>query len=352
MLRDFSKEALHTFAHLMPKATLHVHLEGSILPATIIKLAQKNKVSVPFSNDVEFRNCFHNVSFEGFIALYEKIIKCLKMPDDYELVAYEFGKKSARQNIYYSEVTFSIATNSILTGLDWRTILLALNKGRARAQKEFGITWSWIFDLTLERCFEPETFVAMLIQARCQGLGVIAMGLSDTIVTAKFPEYQPILDKALAAGLPVIPHAGEFEGADNVHKALDACKAVRIDHGVRCIEDPSLVRKLVQERIPLDVCITSNVRLGVFPSYQHHPIRTLWDAGVIITLGADDPSLFGTDLNQEYDHLIDDYHFTADELERVSLNGVKASLLSQIEKEALMKKFTSKFAELRAKILE
>lgn len=343
---------LHTFAHLMPKATLHVHLEGSIVPATIIKLAQKNKVTVPFSNETEFRNSFRGVSFAGFVALYEKVISCLKTPDDYELVAYEFGSECARQNIRYSEVTFSIATNSILTGLDWQTILHAVNKGRIRAQKEFGISWNWIFDLTLERCFQPETFVDILIQARREGQGVVAMGLSDTITTDKFPEYQPILDKALAANLPVIPHTGEFEGADNVRKALAACKAVRLDHGVRCIEDPTLVNELVQKRIPLGVCVTSNVLLGVFPNYQQHPIRKLWDAGVMITLGADDPSLFGSDLNQEYDHLIDDYDFTVEELERTSLNGLAASLLPQSEKDALTRQFKSEFAELRTRCLQ
>lgn len=348
--KKYSKEKLHSFAHLMPKATLHVHLEGSILPATVIKLAKKNKIPVPFSNEAEFRKCFVGVSFQAFITLYEKVTSCLKTPDDYELIAYEFGKECARQNICYSEVTFTIATNSILTGLDWQTILKALNKGRARAHKEFGITWNWIFDLTLERCFEPATFVDMLIKARSTGQGLIAMGLSDTIVTKNFPEYQSVLDRAHAAQLAVIPHAGEFEGADNVRKALAACRAPRIDHGIRCIEDPELVRQLARDKVPLDICITSNVLLDVVPSYEQHPIRKLWDAGIVITIGADDPALFGSDLNQEYDHLIDDYDFTVDELEQVSLNGLRASLLLQGEKEALLKQFTSEFAALRARI--
>ena len=207
-----------------------------------------------------------------------------------------------------------------------------------------------MFDLTRTKFFEPQTFVDMLIQARKKGQGLVAMGLSEEIVTHKVSEYQHIFDKAIAAHLPIIPHAGEFEGPKSIYNSLSACKSIRIDHGVRCIEDQKLVRKLAQKQIPLDVCITSNVRLGVVSNYKQHPIRYLWDAGLFITIGADDPSLFDSNLNQEYNHLIDDYHFTINELERVSLNGIKASLLLPQEKQSFIQKFRSEFASLRKKI--
>ncbi len=347
---SYSPQKLHKFAHLMPKPSLHIHLEGSIPPATMLDLAKKNNISFPLKNESEFRKTCDYASFEEFVTLFKQIIGCLKTPEDYERIAYEFGKDCARQNICYAEVTFSMATNCMLSGLDWQTILTALNKGRDRAAQEFGITWRWMFDLTRTQFFEPEEFLNRLIESRSSGQGVVAMGLSETLITHRVAEYQHIFDKAIAAKLPIIPHAGEFEGPQSIWNSIRACEAPRIGHGVRCIEDPELVKTLIQKQIALEINITSNICLGVYPSYREHPIRKLWDAGVFITVNADDPTLFNSDINQEYDHLIDDYHFTLDDLEKVSLNGIKASLLSSPEKESFVKKFKAKFALLRRKI--
>lgn len=340
------KSKLHEFAHLMPKAQLHIHFEGSILPATILKLAQKNNVEIPFKNKPEFSTA------QQFFALYSKVINCLKTPQDYELVAYEFGKECARQNILYSEVIFSMGTNCKSSGLDWVVILEALNKGKARAEKEFGITWNWLFDLlpTEMNKFEPQEFVDRVIQSRNAGLGVVAMGLFEGVVTHQVAQYQKVYDQALTVNLPIVAHAGEFEGAQSIWHAIDILKSTRVDHGVRCIEDESLVQELKERQTALNICITSNVRLGVFHSYKEHPVRRLWDAGLLITINADDPSLLNIDLNKEYDHLIDDYNFSIDELERVSLNGINASFLGQKKKEAFIQKFKTAFACLRREI--
>jgi adenosine deaminase len=343
-------KTLHEFAHLMPKPELHVHLEGSINPKTILDIAQKNNITLPFTNENEFRTACVFSSFEQFVTLYKKIIGCLKTPQDYERISYEFGKECARQNIAYAEVIFSMATNCMNSGLDWQTILTALNNGKAKAQEEFGISWNWIFDLSRTKFFEPEDFVNRIITSRDSGQNVVALGFSETLIAHKVTEYQNIFDKALAAKLPIIPHAGEFEGPVSIWNAINVCKSTRIHHGVRAIEDAQLIAKLKQTQTALDICITSNVQLGVFPSYQQHSIRKLWDAGLFITISTDDPSLFNTDLNKEYDRLIDEYHFTIDELERVSLNGIQASFLSPENKKTLLEKFKSKFALLRGNI--
>ncbi|MBF0205979.1 MAG: adenosine deaminase [Oligoflexia bacterium] len=320
------------------------------MPATIIKLAQKNNVKMPFKNEAEFKALCNYSSFEQFVTLFKQIISCLKTPEDYETIAYEYGRECSKQNILYSEVVFSLSTNCKLSGIDWQTLLQRINKGRARAQREFGVTWNWIFDLTRTNLFGPEKFVDILIQSRDTGQGLVAMGLSETLVTYKVAEYQHVFDKAISAKLPIIPHAGEFQGPVSVINSLKACQASRIHHGVRSIEDQTLVQELAKRQIPLDICVSSNVKLGVVANYKQHPIRRLWDAGLLITIGADDPSLFDSNVNQEYDHLIDDYKFTIDELERVSLNGLQAGLLPTQEKELLIQKFKSEFIRLRKNI--
>jgi adenosine deaminase len=144
-----------------------------------------------------------------------------------------------------------------------------------------------------------------------------------------------------------VPHAGEISGPQSIWSAIKLLHAERIGHGVRSIEDPTLVDFLKENTIPLEICPTSNICLKVFPDYAHHPLRVLWDAGVVVTVNSDDPPMFNTDLNREYQVLIDHFGFTRPDLEQVSLNAVKSSFLSQSEKQVLMQEFQDEFNELK-----
>ncbi|MFH1832360.1 MAG: adenosine deaminase [bacterium] len=344
------QKKLHEFAHQMPKTQLHVHLEGSVAPDTIIEIAKRNHIKMPYKNKKQFYKQTKFSSFEDFVTFFKQIMGVLKTPKDFTQIAYEYGKESARNNICYSEVIFSLSSNCMASGLDWQTIVKAINIGRERAQKEFNISWNWIFDLTRTKFFQPEEFVDILLKARKENYGLVAMGLSETLITKQAPEFQTIFDKAHKANLPIIPHAGEFQGPVSIWNSLNYCNAPRLDHGVRCIEDAKLVQKLAEQQTPLDICVTSNVRLGVYPNYKQHPIRYLWDAGLCININTDDPGIFGIDLNHEYDLLIDTYRFTIEDLKKISLNGITASLLPDKEKKELTQKFKDKFTKLRTQI--
>ena len=143
-----------------------------------------------------------------------------------------------------------------------------------------------------------------------------------------------------------MPHAGEISGPQSVWSAIKLLHAERIGHGVRSIEDPRLIEYLVANSIPLEICPTSNICLKVYPDYAHHPLRKLWEAGMMVTIGSDDPPLFGIDLNHEYQLLVSEYHFTQPELERISLNAIQASFLSQGEKRKLEQEFQDEFGRL------
>ena len=335
----------HEFARRMPKVELHVHLEGSIRPATLLQLAERNGVSLP-AQDVEgLRDFYRFCDFGHFIEVYITITGCLRTPDDYRLIAYEFGSDCARQNISYAEVTFTITTNTRLTGLDWQAILEGLNAGRAQARAEFGVDWSWVLDISRDNPETQDQVIEIVLAARDQG--VVALGLGGS--EARFPAelFERAFERARQAGLPRVPHAGEHAGPRSIWAALRLLHADRLGHGVRCVEDPALVEYLRERQIPLEVCPTSNVCLGVYPDYATHPLRRLWDAGLLVTVNSDDPALFGADLNREYEVLVDHFGFSADELEQVSLNGLHASLLPEPDQAQLEAEFRAQFAQLR-----
>ena len=333
------------FARRIPKTDLHVHLEGSIRPATLLKLAERNGIRLPAQDEAGLQAFYQFHDFTQFIQVYMTITGCLHSVDDYRLAAYEFGRDCARQNIRYAEVTFSILTNMRLTGLPWQDILAGLNAGREQARAELGVDWRWVFDIVRDLPATQQAVLEIALAARDQG--VVALGLGGN--ERGFPPrlFIETFERARQAGLPRVPHAGENEGPGSIRGAIDLLHADRIGHGVRCIEDPALVETLRSRQIPLEICPTSNVRLGVYADYASHPLRRLWDAGLAITVNSDDPPMFGTDLAHEYEVLVEHFGFTADELARISLNGVRFSFLPAAEKEQLEQQFRLEIDRLR-----
>jgi adenosine deaminase len=342
------------FARRIPKVDLHVHLEGSIRPATLLQLAERNSIRLPAQDEASLQAFYQFHDFTHFIQVYMTVTGCLCSVDDYRLAAYEFGHDCALQNIRYAEVTFSILTNVRLTGLPWQDILSGLNTGRKQARAEFGVDWRWVFDIVRDL---PETQQAVLdIALAARDQGVVALGLGGNERGYPPGLFVETFLRARQAGLPRVPHAGENEGPASVRAAIDLLHADRIGHGVRCIEDPALVELLCTRQIPLEICPTSNIRLGVYADYASHPLRRLWDARgefhrqLPITINSDDPPMFGTDLAHEYEILVEYFGFTADELARISLNGVRYSFLPAAEKEQLEQEFRLEITRLRESI--
>jgi aminodeoxyfutalosine deaminase len=338
------------FARCIPKVDLHVHLEGSIRPTTLLELARRNDVPLPAQDEASLQAFYQFKDFAHFIQVYLIITACLQHVDDYRLAAYEFGRDCASQNIRYAEVTFSVLTNARVSGLPWQDILTGLNAGREQARDEFGVDWRWVFDIVRDLPGTQQEVLEVALAAR--DWGVVALGLGGS--ERGFPPglFVKTFERALQAGLARVPHAGELEGPDSIRAAIDCLHADRIGHGVRCIEDPALVEFLRQQQIPLEICPTSNVRLGIFPDYASHPLRRLWDAGLSITVNSDDPPMFGTNLAHEFEILVESFQFTADELARISLNGVRCSFLPNVEKQRLEHEFRHEIARLRESILK
>jgi adenosine deaminase len=340
---------IQQFIKEMPKVELHVHLEGSIRPSTLLILAERNQVDLPASDLDGLRDFYRFTDFPHFIRVYFTISGCLQTVDDFSLIAYEFGADMHRQNIRYSEVTFTPYTNVANTGLPFDKILDGLNAGRARARADFGVDFRWVLDIVRDDPGTRHQVAEWAIGA--QDRGVVGLGLGGTEAHHPAEHFADVFALAEAAGLHRVPHAGETVGPASIWGALRALGAERIGHGVRSIEDPSLIDYLVEHQIPLEQCPTSNLCLGVYPSYEAHPLRQLWDLGLYVTVNSDDPPMFNTDLVGEYQALVDYKGFTPAELEQLSLNALRASFLPPDQKATLEDAFLAQFAELRSKHL-
>jgi adenosine deaminase len=336
--------SLTAFITAMPKVELHVHLEGAVRPATLLKLAQRHNVELPASDVDGIQQWYTFTDFPHFIQVYLKISECIRTPDDVELVAREFLAGQAEQNIRYSEVTYTAYTHYWQKGLAFEDQLAALNRAKVWAEATYGVSMNLIIDIA--RGIQPEFGLLTANWAISgHGNGVVALGLGGPEAGHPPEDYAAAFARAKAAGLPRILHAGEHAGPPSIWGALHQ-GSIRVGHGVRCLEDPALVDYLRQHQIPLEVCPTSNICLGVFPRIEEHPLPRLIAEGLYVTLNSDDPPMFNTTLTNEYLTAARVFGMDADALTGLVLNGVRASRLPDEAKAQMEAEFVREFKRL------
>jgi adenosine deaminase len=342
--------SLETYLRAAPKAELHVHLEGAMQPETLLELARRNAVSLPGESVEALRAWFTFSNFQHFLEVYMRITSCLRQAEDYEFVAYTFGAEMARQHIRYAEATFTAGTQ-YAQGVPFDVYFTGLSRGRERARADFGVEINWVFDIV--RSIDDRELCARLadytVGAAIEGKdnGVVALGLGG--MEAGYPPepFERYFDRARAAGLHSVPHSGETAGPVSIWGSLRVLHAERIGHGVRAIEDPALVAHLAAAHIPLEVNPTSNIRLGVYPDYAAHPLRRLYEAGVIVTVNSDDPPLFNTTLNDEVLLLNSAFGLDVAAIDDILLNGIRHSFLPPARKQALEAAFREELSALK-----
>lgn len=343
------KAQLYQFIEAMPKVELHVHLEGSMRLATLIELAHKNKRPLPANTPEALQQMLKVADFAQFVQLYKLLIHTLATEDDYERIAYEFCADCAAQNIHYAEVTFTLTLTQGLNGITWHQALAAINRGYARAKKEFTLTIGWILDILRE---QPETITIIEEALKLPETNIVAVGLTGDEFLPCAPKLIEFFVDLDHRHLPTTIHAGEVGPSTHIWYAIDILKAKRIGHGIACIHDAELVSELVRRQIPLEVCPTSNVSMHSAPSYAEHPLRKMWDEGLFVTINSDDPTFFMTNLTKEYKVLVDHFGFTLDDIKLIALDAIDASFLSHEKKEALEKTFASEFVRLETAYME
>lgn len=341
---------LEAFIRAMPKVELHVHLEGSVRPATLLKLARQSGTPIPADDEASLRAWYRFTDFEHFIEVYLMVCKCICTPDDIELIAREFLAGQAEQNIRYSEVTYTAYAHYRDRGLPFEDQLAALNRARAWGESELGVSMGLVIDIP--RSISPEEGLLSADWAISgYGRGVVAFGIGGSERGNPPSKFADSFARVKAAGVPSVPHAGEVVGPESIWDALDAGNAVRIGHGIRCLEDPALVAELRASRIPLEVSPTSNVCLRAVPSFEQHPLPRLIAEGLVVTLNSDDPPMFNTTLTDEFLKSSRAFGFGADDFERLTLDALRVSFLPPGRRSQMEAAFTREFARLRAQLI-
>jgi adenosine deaminase len=344
--------SLDSYLRAAPKAELHVHLEGTVQPETFLELARRHSITLPYDSVPALREWFRFRDFGHFIEVYGAISRCLNTADDFELIAWELAQTLARQNCRYAEVCFSAFFHA-RRGIADQTFLDGLGRARARARAELGVEIAWVFDIGRgmrggwdDTAHWADYVVSLGIETMSEG--VVALGLGGPEAGNPPEPFAPFFERAIAAGLHSYPHAGEHDGPSSVRGALDLLHAERIAHGVRAVEDPALVDEIARRGIALDVCPSSNICLGVFPSLAKHALPTLRAAGIPITINSDDPPLFNTTLNDDVALLADPFGLDAAAVDEILLNGIRYSFLPDARKQTLEAEYRAELDVLKA----
>jgi aminodeoxyfutalosine deaminase len=313
-----------TFA-TAPKAELHVHLFGSIPPDVLQELARRHRVTLPPPLAEGIRAGFLYRDFAHFSELLVAQRPLVTDVEDVELLTDGFAAELARQHVRYAEVMVT-PMGLERRGLAFPAWMDAMNRARARARADLGLELRWIVDVNRgvpepERAYWADQALEVAIAGR--GAGVVAFGLSGSEAGNPPEPFAPWFERARAAGLHSVPHAGELAGPESVWGAVRALHAERIAHGVRAVGDATLVAHLAEHRIALDVCPSSNVSLRVCPSLAGHPLRRLHESGVPVTVNSDCPTMFGATLNDEVDALSVPLGLDAGAVSEIIANGFR-----------------------------
>ena len=329
--------ASKSFIQSLPKAELHLHLEGSVDPATLAELSRRynaplptenNRYDVAGSGDVltedDVRRLYSYKDFNGFLMAFKSVTERLRSPEDYELVTYRLMQKLRQQNVVHAEVYVSVGV------IRWRgqpvePIFEGMERGRERGQRDFGVSLLWIFDAV--RHFGPEAAAEVFnLAARLRERNVVGIGIGGDEARGPAEGFRDLYKKAADNGLRLTAHAGETTGPESVWGALNI-GAERIGHGLSAANDPELIEVMAQKQVPVEMCITSNLRTGACKELQEHPVRKFFDEGLMITLSTDDPAMFQTSLNKEFEIAQQEFNFSEDHLRELARNSIEASFL-------------------------
>jgi len=322
-----------SFLVTLPKAELHLHLEGSIDSTTLLDLRQRHGKSSTLS-EIEQLYCYDD--FNGFLMAFKTLTEDLQTPDDYELIAYRLMEKLKAGNVLHAEVYVSVGV-CLWRKQDFDAIFEGLDRGRLKGARDFGISLLWIFDAV--RQFGPAAARAVFEAAvRYRDRGVVAIGLGGDEQKGPPELFRDAYAYAADNGLHLTAHAGENAGPESIWGALNL-RAERIGHGLTAAQDAELVEELATRQVPLEICLSSNLRTGSCPSLSAHPVRQYFDQGVMITLNTDDPAMFRTSLPREYQLAQQLFGFTDEHLRELARNSFEASFLPAEKKLSFLNLF-------------
>jgi len=320
----------------LPKAELHLHLEGSITPETLVELSRRNDIT-PLTLEAA-KDVYQYTDFPSFLMAFKAVTERLHSPADYETITYAMLRDLSTQGVLHAEVYISIGILYWQDRLDVDEVMAAIERGRERGERDFGITLLWIIDAV--RHFGIEAAARVFHKAaelRKQYPSVVGIGIGGDEARGPANDFRDLYAEAKAAGLHLTVHAGESIGPESVWAAVNI-GAERIGHALSAQQDNELVEILAKKQIPLELNITSNLRTGCCLKLENHPVRLYFEEGLMITLNSDDPPFFGANLLDEYVLAHKEFAFSLDQMRELAANSVEASFLPPDRKLALLEK--------------
>jgi len=323
----------NAFIRQLPKAELHLHLEGAVEPATLLELSARHGDRATLA---EIEALYTYTDFQSFLMAFKAVSAHLRGPDDYELITYRLMQRLKEENILHAEVYVAVGV-CLFCKQDFAAIFEGLERGRARGARDFGVSLLWIFDATRHFGVEEAQKVFELA-VRYHDRQVVGVGIGGDEQKAPPELFRSVYAYAEDHGLRLTAHAGETGPPESVWGALNL-HAERIGHAFTASQDSDLIEELAQRQIPVELCITSNLRTGVCKAVAEHPTKNYFDQGVMITLNTDDPALFGTTLSREYQLAQETFGFTDEHLRELARNSFEASFLPAEKKLELLSLF-------------
>lgn len=320
----------HAALLALPKAELHLHIEGTLEPEMMFELAQRNRVELPFRDVDAVRRAYVFDDLQSFLDLYYAGCRVLVTEHDFYDLTAAYLRRAAKDSVRHAEIFFDPQTHTD-RGIPLATVVAGITAALADGRRDLGITSALI--LCFLRDLSAEAAMAALEAALEHGEAIVGVGLDSAEVGNPPEKFRAVFDRARAEGLLPVAHAGEEGPPEYIWQALDLLGARRIDHGVRCLGDDRLVERLVAEQIPLTVCPFSNVKLRVFPDLEHHNFRQLFERGLRVTINSDDPAYFGGYIGENYVATARVLGLTGEQMREVARNSFLASFLGEEEKQ-------------------
>jgi adenosine deaminase len=321
------------FLRGMPKAELHVHIEGTLEPELAFRLAEKHGVVLPYSTVEELRRAYQFSNLQSFLDIYFAGADVLRDADDFHALTEAYLHKAKDQGVVHVEIFFDPQTHTA-RGVDLSAVIGGIHRALKEAERRFGITFRLI--LCFLRHLSAEEAMRTLDDALPYGNMIAAIGLDSSECGHPPSKFAAVFDRARREGLLAVAHAGEEGPPAYIHEALDILLVQRIDHGIRCEEDPELVARLARERVPLTVCPLSNVKLKVVEGIETHNLKRLLERGLCVTVNSDDPAYFGGYLLENYLAVQQGLGLSNAELALLARNSIEASFLAQPDKRRWM----------------
>ncbi len=321
------------FIQSLPKAELHLHIEGTLEPELMLALAARNGIRLPYDSVEALRAAYDFGNLQDFLDLYYQGMSVLQVEQDFYDLTWAYLERSAAENVRHAEIFFDPQGHTE-RGVAFTTVIDGIHRALTDAEVKLGLTSRLI--LCFLRHLDEDSALATLAQALPYKDRIVGVGLDSSELGHPPEKFERAFARSREEGFRAVAHAGEEGPADYVRGALDALKVERIDHGVRCLEDPALVERLAAGRVPLTVCPLSNLRLCVVDDMAAHPLRRMMELGLFVTINSDDPAYFGGYVNENYAAVQDALGLSRADLAALARNSIEASFLEPEAKRALI----------------